>query len=312
MKKTFVAAGMVALLGSTAYAETIGASIARFDDNFLTVMRNGMVDHAAGLSGVDLQVEDATDDLAKQIDQVKNFVASGVDAIIVNIVDTSAGAAVSAAAGDVPLVYVNREPDNVNDLPETQAFVASNEIESGTLEAFQICRNLRAAGKAGGATGYLMNGQLSNQAAVQRSKDVHDVIGMDMCNFMTLIDEQTANWSRDEAQDLMTNWMSSGEPFDFVIANNDEMAIGAIQAMVAGGIDMADVEVGGVDATQDALVVMQAGQLDVTVFQDAHGQGAGSVDTALAIVRGEKVDSKVYIPFKLVTPDNIGDFLDKN
>lgn len=312
MKKTFVAAGMVALLGSTAYAETIGASIARFDDNFLTVMRNGMMDHAAGLSGVDLQVEDATDDLAKQIDQVKNFVASGVDAIIVNIVDTSAGAAVSAAAGDVPLVYVNREPDNVNDLPETQAFVASNEIESGTLEAFQICRNLRAAGKAGGATGYLMNGQLSNQAAVQRSKDVHDVIGMDMCNFMTLIDEQTANWSRDEAQDLMTNWMSSGEPFDFVIANNDEMAIGAIQAMVAGGIDMADVEVGGVDATQDALVAMQAGQLDVTVFQDAHGQGAGSVDTALAIVRGEKVDSKVYIPFKLVTPDNIGDFLDKN
>ena len=312
MKKTFVAAGMVALLGSTAYAETIGASIARFDDNFLTVMRNGMVDHAAGLSGVDLQVEDATDDLAKQIDQVKNFVASGVDAIIVNIVDTSAGAAVSAAAGDVPLVYVNREPDNVNDLPKTQAFVASNEIESGTLEAFQICRNLRAAGKAGGATGYLMNGQLSNQAAVQRSKDVHDVIGMDMCNFMTLIDEQTANWSRDEAQDLMTNWMSSGEPFDFVIANNDEMAIGAIQAMVAGGIDMADVEVGGVDATQDALVAMQAGQLDVTVFQDAHGQGAGSVDTALAIVRGEEVDSKVYIPFKLVTPDNIGDFLDKN
>ena len=312
MKKTFIAAGLMTLLGSTAYAETIGATIARFDDNFLTVMRNGMVDHAAGLNGVDLQVEDATDDLSKQIDQVKNFVASGVDAIIVNIVDTSAGAAVSAAAGDVPLVYVNREPDNVNELPATQAFVASNEIESGTLEAFQICRNLRAAGKAGGATGYLMNGQLSNQAAVQRSKDVHDVIGMDMCNFMTLIDEQTANWSRDEAQDLMTNWMSSGEPFDFVIANNDEMAIGAIQAMVTGGINMADVEVGGVDATQDALVAMQAGQLDVTVFQDAHGQGAGSVDTALAIVRGDKVDSKVYIPFKLVTPDNVGDFLNKN
>ena len=312
MKKTLTAAGLVALMASSAMAQEIGATIARFDDNFLTVMRNGMVDHAANLDGVSLQVEDATDDLAKQIDQVKNFVASGVDAIIVNIVDTSAGAAVSAAAGDVPLVYVNREPDNVNELPATQAFVASNEIESGTLEAFQICRNLRAAGKAGGATGYLMNGQLSNQAAVQRSKDVHDVIGMDMCKFMTLIDEQTANWFRDEAQDLMTNWMSSGEPFDFVIANNDEMAIGAIQAMVAGGIDMASVEVGGVDATQDALVAMQAGQLDVTVFQDAFGQGAGSVDTALAIVAGNKVDQKVYIPFKLVTPDNVAGFLDKN
>ena len=312
MKKYLIGAGIAALLGTSAVAQSIGASVARFDDNFLTVMRNGMVDHAASIDGVELQVEDAADDIGKQIDQVKNFVASGVDAIIVNIVDTSAGAAVSAAACDIPLVYVNREPDNVNDLPATQAFVASNEIESGTLEAFQICRNLRAAGKAGGATGYLMNGQLSNQAAVQRSKDVHDVIGMDMCNFMTLIDEQTANWSRDEAQSLMTNWLSSGEEFDFVIANNDEMAIGAIKALKAAGIDMADVEVGGVDATQDALVAMQAGELDVTVFQDAFGQGAGSVNTAIALANGEAVDSKVYIPFKLVTPDNIDEFLSKN
>ena len=312
MKRLLISAAAVALLSTAAMAETIGATIAKFDDNFLTVMRNGMVDHAASLDGVEIQVEDANDDVAKQLDQVKNFVAAGVDALIVNIVDTSAGDAMSAAAGDVPLVYVNREPDNVDSLPATQAFVASNEIESGTLEAFQICRNLRAAGKAGGAAGYLMNGQLSNQAAVQRSKDVHDVIGMDMCNFMTLIDEQTANWSRDEAQSLMTNWLSSGEEFDFVIANNDEMAIGAIQAMKAAGIDMADVEVGGVDATQDALVAMQAGELDVTVFQDAFGQGSGSVDTALALARGEPVDQKVYIPFKLVTPENIDEFLTRN
>lgn len=317
MKKTLAAMAVTTLMSSvlmttTAMAQELGASIARFDDNFLTVMRNGMVEHADSIDGVSMQVEDANDDIGRQIDQVKNFVAAGVDAIIVNIVDTSAGAAVSAAAGSTPLVYVNREPDNVDDLPATQAFVASNEIESGTLEAFQVCRNLRAAGKAGGAKGYLMNGQLSNQAAVQRSKDVHDVIGMDMCNFMTLIDEQTANWSRDEAQSLMTNWLSAAEDFDFVIANNDEMAIGAIQAMKAAGIDMAAVEVGGVDATQDALVAMQAGELDVTVFQDAFGQGSGSVDTAIALSKGEKVDSKVYIPFKLVTPDNVGDFLDKN
>lgn len=314
MKKTIIAAGFASLLSTAAMAENIGASIARFDDNFLTVMRNGMTDHAATLDGVELQVEDAQDDVAKQLDQINNFIASGVDAIIVNAVDTSATEAMSnaAASAGVPLVYVNRQPVNVDTLPDNQAFVASNEIESGTLEAFQICRNLREAGKGGGATGYLMNGQLSNQAAVQRSKDVHDVIGMDMCNFMTLIDEQTANWSRDEAQNLMTNWMSSGEEFDFVIANNDEMAIGAIQALKAGGYDLDAIEVGGVDATQDALVAMQAGELDVTVFQDANGQGAGSVDAAVALARGEAVDQKVYIPFKLVTPDNVGDFLNQN
>ncbi|MFK7902265.1 MAG: substrate-binding domain-containing protein, partial [Nitratireductor sp.] len=213
MKKVFktalYAAGISALMSTSVLAQTIGASFSRFDDNWLTVLRNGMVEYAGTIDGLEYQQEDATDDLAKQIDQVKNFVASGVDAIIVNIVDTSAGAAISAAAGDTPLVYVNREPDNVNELPATQAFVASNEIESGTLSAFEVCKNLRAAGKAGGATGDIMNGQLSNQAAVQGTKDVRDVIGMDMCNFMTIIGEQTANWSRDEAQDLMTNWMSS-------------------------------------------------------------------------------------------------------
>jgi inositol transport system substrate-binding protein len=138
------------------------------------------------------------------------------------------------------------------------------------------------------------------------------VIGMDMCNFMTIIDEQPANWSRDEAQDLMTNWMSSGDPFDFVLANNDEMAIGAIQAMKAAGMDMADVQVGGVDASQDALVVMSSGDYDVTVFQDSVGQGTGSIDAVLKLIAGEKVDQKVYIPFKLVTPANMGDFLSKN
>ena len=314
MKKTLAAMAVTTLMSSalmttTAMAQELGASIARFDDNFLTVMRNGMVEHADSIDGVSMQVEDANDDIGRQIDQVKYFVAAGVDAIIVNIVDTSAGAAVSAAAGSTPLVYVNREPDNVDDLPATQAFVASNEIESGTLEAFQVCRNLRAAGKAGGAKGYLMNGQLSNQAAVQRSKDVHDVIGMDMCNFITLIDEQTANWSRDEAQDMMTNWIASGEPFDAVFGNNDEMAIGAIQAMKASGISMDDVVVGGVDATPDALVSMQAGEMDVTVFQDLAGQGAGSIDTAIKLSKGDKVDKTVFIPFKLVTPENVKDFL---
>ena len=115
MKKTLIAAGLVSLMSTTAYAQEIGATFSRFDDNWLTVLRNGMVEYASTIDGLTYQQEDATDDVAKQIDQVKNFVASGVDAIIVNIVDTSAGAAVSAAAGDTPLVYVNREPDNVND-----------------------------------------------------------------------------------------------------------------------------------------------------------------------------------------------------
>ena len=88
MKKTSAAFGLVAILATPVSAETVGVSMAAFDDNFLTVLRNGMVKMADSMSGVDMQVEDAQNDVAKQLDQINNFIASGVDAIIVNPVDT--------------------------------------------------------------------------------------------------------------------------------------------------------------------------------------------------------------------------------
>ncbi|WP_374376989.1 substrate-binding domain-containing protein, partial [Tabrizicola sp.] len=245
---------------------------------------------------------------------INNFIASGVDAIIVNPVDTSATQAMSdaAAAANIPLVYVNRQPINVDTLPDNQAFVASNEVESGTLETIQLCDNWAGEGKTE-VNVYVMQGELSNQAAVQRTQDIHDVMGDGRCKVkINIIDEQTANWSRDQAQTLMTNWLSTGTAFDGVIANNDEMAIGAIQAMKAAGIDMATVQVGGVDATQDALAAMQAGELDVTVFQNAAAQGGGALDAATKLAKGEAVDQKVYVPFELVTPANVADYAKKN
>ncbi len=313
MKKTLLAASMTMLLGTTAMADGIGVSMALFDDNFLTVLRNGIQSYA-DTNGVKVQIEDAQNDVAKQLDQINNFIASGVDAIIVNPVDTSATQAMTdaAAAAGVPLVYVNRQPINLDTLPDNQAFVASNEVDSGTLETIQLCDNWAAEGKTE-VNVYIMQGELSNQAAVQRTADIHDVIAAGKCKVkVNVIDEQTANWSRDQAQNLMTNWLSTGTAFDGVIANNDEMAIGAIQAMKAAGIDMATVQVGGVDATQDALAAMQAGDLDVTVFQNAAAQGSGSLNAAVALAKGEAVEKAVWVPFELVTPANIGDYLAKN
>ncbi len=314
MKKLLISTAIAASMAGAASAETVGVSMALFDDNFLTVLRNGMIQQAEGMEGVDIQVEDAQNDVAKQLDQINNFIASGVDAIIVNPVDTSATEAMTQAAvsANVPLVYVNREPINVDALPDNQAFVASDERESGTLETLEVCRLLAEKGKDP-ARIYVMMGELSNQAAVMRTKDIHDVMESGDCEVtLEIIDEQTANWSRDEAQDLMTNWLSTGEPFDALISNNDEMAIGAIQAMKSAGISMEEVIVGGVDATQDALQAMSAGDLDVTVFQDAAGQGGGALEAALQLARGEEVDQKVYIPFQLVTPDTMDQYMTKN
>lgn len=313
MKKTLMIAGFAALMGTSAMADGIGVSMAKFDDNFLTVLRNG-IQAQADAAGLSVQIEDAGNDVAKQLDQINNFIASGVTSIIVNPVDTSATQAMSdaAAAAGVPLVYVNRQPINVDTLPDNQAFVASNEEESGTLETIAMCDNWAAEGKTE-VNVYVMQGELSNQAAVQRTKDIYDVIEAGKCKVkINVIDQQTANWSRDEATNLMTNWLSTGAAFDGVIANNDEMALGAIQAMKAAGIDMATVQVGGVDATQDALAAMQAGDLDVTVFQNAAGQGGGALDAATKLAAGEAVEQKVYIPFELVTPANVADYAAKN
>ncbi len=313
MKKYLLATALATMLATTASAETIGVSMALFDDNFLTVLRNGMTDYSKDLKDVTLQIEDAQNDVGKQLSQVQNFVASGVDAIIVNPVDTDATVALSqaAAAAGIPLVYVNRQPVNVDDLPEKQAFVASDEKESGTLQTKEVCRMLKAAGKTE-AKAVVMMGELSNQAARMRTQDIKDVLATPDCSFIKIAEEQTANWSRTQGADLMTNWLSAGVQFDAVIANNDEMAIGAIQSLKSSGRAMDDVIVAGIDATQDALASMAAGELDVSVFQNAAGQGRGAVDAALKIARGETVEKKGYVPFELVTPANLKDYQAKN
>ncbi len=309
MKRYVLAFAVATILSSPAMAAKIGVSMDKFDDNFLTVLRNGMSDYAKTQPGVTLQIEDAKDDVSKQLSQIQNFIANKVDAIIVNPVDTSATPAMTKLAADagIPLVYVNREPADAASFGPKAAFVGSNEADSGTLETQAICKLLGGKGDI-----LVIEGELSNQAAVQRTKDVHDVIATPACSGMKIIAEQTASWDRTKAQNLMTNWLSKGLKYDAVISNNDEMAVGAIQAMKAAGIDTKKAIVGGVDATQDALASMKAGDLKVTVFQDAAGQGSGAIDAALSIIAGKSVDKKIYVPFQLVTPDNMDKFAKKN
>ena len=98
MKRLLISTALAVTVAGAAQAETIGVSMALFDDNFLTVLRNGMIAQAEAMDGVDIQVEDAQNDVAKQLDQINNFIAAGVKAIIVNPVDTSATQAMSDAA----------------------------------------------------------------------------------------------------------------------------------------------------------------------------------------------------------------------
>ena len=309
MKRILIALAAATILASPAMAAKIGVSMAKFNDNFLTVLRNRMSDYAKTQTGVSLQIEDAQNQVSKQLSQMQNFIANKVDAIIVNPVDTSATPAMTklAAEAGVPLVYVNRQPADFDALGPKAAFVASNEAESGTLETQAICKLLGGKGDI-----LVIEGELSNQAAVQRTKDIHEVIAAPECSGMKIIAELTAEWDRTKARDLMTNWLSKGMKYDAIVSNNDEMAIGVIQAMKARGLDTKKAIVGGVDATRDALASMKAGDLKVTVFQDAAGQAKGAVDDALDLIAGKPVEKKVYIPFQLVTSANMADFVNKN
>jgi len=303
-----------ALASCASPGERIGVSMALFDDNFLTVLRQGMQDHAQTLDRVRLQVEDAQNDVGRQLSQIQNFIAQGVDAIIVNPVDTDATPAMTrlAAEAGIPIIYVNRQPADLDSLPPSAAFVGSNEVESGTLATKAVCRMLREAGKTDAGI-VVMMGELSNQAARQRTQDIHDVIATPECKFIKVVEQQTGNWRRTEGQDLMANWISAGTRFDAVVSNNDEMAIGAIQALKGAGYDMSTMIVAGIDATQDALAAMKAGELDVTVFQDGAGQGKGAVDAALRLARGDStIERTVWIPFELVTPSNMDRYLPRN
>jgi len=203
----------------------------------------------------------------------------------------------AAQDAGVPLVYVNRRP---SDLPSGVPYVGSDSLLSGQLEMGALAE---LAGGEGNVV--ILQGDPANEAAVLRTQGCQEVV--DENPGMTVTKVQAGNWYREEGLAIMENWIQSGDPINVVCANNDEMALGAIQALK--NVNLLDqVLVGGVDATADALAAMAAGELEVTVFQDAAGQGGGGVDAAVKLINGETVEDYVDVPYVLVTPDNMADF----
>src|SRR6266699_743445 len=237
----------------------------------------------------------------------ENFLAQKVDAIIVNPVDTGATPRMTRLVvhAGIPLVYVNRMPADKR-LPPKVSFVGSDDTQSGTLQMAEVCRLMQGKGDI-----VILIGELTNQAARQRTQDVYEVIARPPCQGIRVLEKQSANWKRTEAADLVTNWLSAGLRPQAVVANDDEMAIGAIQSLKRAKL-LSQTIVAGIDATPDGLAAMKAGDLKATVFQNAPAQGIGAVDTALRLVRGEQVPGFVWVPFELVTPANLANYLGRH
>jgi inositol transport system substrate-binding protein len=275
-------------------------------DTFLSRVQDGMKAEAAA-KGVDITITDAKDDTAQQQSQVENFISQGVSAIIVVPVDTSAAQPMADAAkkANIPLVFVNRNP-SIAGVP----YVGSDSLYAGTVEMQALAKLVDGKGDV-----VILEGQVTNEAAVLRTKGCNDVVAQNPG--MKVVATLEGAWDRAKGQSITENWIQSGtlKPGMVICANNDEMALGAINALKAAKIALTPgtgVIVGGVDATSEALAAMQAGDLAVTVFQDAKGQGKGGVDAAIDLINGVAVKDFVDIPYVLVTPANIKDFLGAN
>ena len=302
MKHALAACAAALLLATPAAAKTltVGVAMSRSEHLFLVKVRDAIQAEAKTLGNVDVQFEDAQGDVGRQLSQVQNFIAQGVDAIIVNAADTSAtqGMTRMVTKAGIPLVYVNLGPGLDEKLPPKVAVVVADHVVSGRLQMEGLEKCMKGKGDLA-----IMLGELASNATQERTAGNKEVIAKDPGIKVVL--EQSAGYLRNQAIDLMNNWLTTGQKIDAIAANNDEMAIGAIIALQQAGRDPKKMCIGGIDATPDALAEMKKGNLAVSVFQDAAGQGKGAVDAAVKLARGEKVETFVLIPYELVTPENM-------
>ncbi len=297
-----IVASLLVLFSPLSFADyRIGVSIARVDDNFMTYVRNGL-DIAAKQQGVKIQFEDAQGDVVRQLNQVEGFLNQKVDAVIVLPVDTSATANITraAVAAKTPLVYVNRHPDE-RTLPKGVVTVASNDLEAGQLQMRYLAEKLDGKG-----TVAIIMGDLAQNATHDRTEGAKQVL-KDFPN-IKVVEQQSAEWQRSKGMDLTSNWLLAGTQFDAIVANNDEMAIGAGMALQQAGKAKGEVAIVGIDGLPDGLAAVKRGLLAASVFQDPKAQAAKAVESAIKMIKGEPIEAEVWVPFELIKPEQVAMF----
>lgn len=281
----------------------IGYACPNINNTFQTYLVDAAKAYAAA-NNIELIVVDGQQDVIMQQDQVKALIEQGVQALMVTPADTSAMEPVTAAAKEagIPLVYFNTNPYPDGNMPEGTYYVGSQEITAGNLQMEYAGEKLGGKGNVA-----ILMGGLTYEASFQRTQGVEDIIKSKYPE-IKLLAKETAEWQREKAVSVVENWITAyGDDIDAIFANNDEMALGAINALQAAGVS--DVMVFGIDATPDAIKAVEEGSLTATVFQDAVGQSEGAIKIAISAVKKETITEDVtWIPFVLVTKENVAQY----
>lgn len=281
----------------------IGYVSNNFNDTFQTYINAAAEAYVDAQDGLTISLVDAQEDVIRQQDLVNTFVAQGVDALIVVPVDTSAMDAITRAAKEagIPLCYINRNPYADKSIPENVYYVGSQEIIAGQQQMNYMGELMNGEGGVA-----ILMGKLDNEGAIKRTEGNESII-TDKYPNIKILAKETGNWQRDQGLTLTENWLTTyGDKLNGILANNDEMALGAVKALEAAG--RTDVFVMGVDAIPDAKGAVGNGSLTATVLQDAEGQGRGGAEVIHKVLTGQAPEAVTWVPFVLITPENLADF----
>ncbi len=278
---------------------TIGLSISTLANPFFVTLQEG-AQSAADDAGIELIVNDSQDDAQAEANGIDDFVTQGVDVIVLNPVDSEAAVASveRAEAAGIQVVTVDRAVDGAT----VASHVSSDNVLGGELATEFLLESIDGEG-----TVAQLEGIAGTDATRERGAGFNNVL--EDADDVELVSSVTANFSRDEGFTVAQDILQANPELDAIFAQNDEMALGAVEAADALGI-LDDLVIIGFDATDDALAAVQDGRMDGTVAQQPFEIGRIGIESAIALAQGEDLDDEVPVDVELVTADNVDGFLD--
>ncbi|WP_448060477.1 substrate-binding domain-containing protein [Cellulomonas hominis] len=302
---TAVAVSALLLIGTTACGrggdeaaggDSVTLALSTLNNPFFVDVRDGAQTAADDL-GIDLEIVDAQNDSTTQANQIANAVTSGTAGIIVNAVDSDAAAAAVAPAidGNVPVVGVDRAVNGV----DITSLVSSDNVAGGSQAADALAASIGEQGQV-----IVLQGVPGTSASRDRGQGFAD--GIAAYPNIKVVAMQTANFDRAQALDVATNLLQANPDVVGIFAENDEMALGAIQAL--GARAGSAVKVVGFDGTEDGLGAVVSGAMVATIAQQPAELGRQAVELMAKVLAGETVDANVPVAVQTVTSENVADF----
>lgn len=327
MKKlTAVAALLMGMTSaSAALAETtLGFTVYKYDDNFMSVVRKAIEKEATAYPDVKLLMNDSQNDQSKQNDQVDVLMAKGVKALAINLVDPAAASVVieKARIDGIPVVFYNKEPSAADLASYDKAYyVGTDSKESGIIQGQLIAKHWKAhpewdLNKDGQIQFVLLKGEPGHPDAEARTTYVIKTLS-DGGIKSEQLHLDTGMWDTAMAKDKMDAWISgpNANKIEVVIANNDAMAMGAIESLKAAG--KSSLPVFGVDALPEALALVDSGAMAGTVLNDAGNQAKATFELTKNLAEGKAagegtqwkmVEKVVRVPYVGVDKANLAQF----